>query len=356
MIGTIIFILIVSLLIFSHEFGHFLAAKRAGIRVEKFSLGFGPSILKFKRKNTVFLISLIPLGGYVKLAGDNRSEYQGRDDEFLSKPIKTRANVIIWGPIFNYLLAVFVFWIAFIIGYPTMSTKIGAVLKDYPAEVSGIKVGDKIVMVNGEKVENWDELTKAILHTQGPTELIVLRDGQKLKFKVTPRKKKIRNIFGKKIEKNMIGVAAAGETYFVKENIFKAFYSSVKHTLILTMMIFESIFYILIGTMPVKEAVTGPIGIYTITTRAVSFGLSYILVLIGSLGISLFVINLIPLPMLDGGHLLFLGLEKIRKKPLSPRTEEIINSIGLAIIFLLMLSVFYLDITKLNITKFLQGR
>ena len=180
MIGTLVFIFILSLLIIVHEFGHFIIAKRVGVRVEKFSLGFGPQVLKKNKNNTEYSIAAIPLGGFVKLAGDNLEEFKGQSYEYFSKSRLERFQIIFFGPLLNYVLGFLFFWLIFFVGYPTLTTKVGGLLDDFGAKEAGLHIGDKITSVDGKKVEYWEELQKIIQaqKTANKVRLSILRDSK----------------------------------------------------------------------------------------------------------------------------------------------------------------------------------
>lgn len=347
-LGTIVFIIILGVLILSHEFGHFIVARMLGVRVEKFAIGFGPSLVKVPFKGTDFLICLVPFGGYVKLAGDNRDEWQGKEDEFFSQSIGRRALIIFAGPLFNYLLAILAFWFTFIIGYPTFGTRIGGILDDSPAQRLGLQVADEIVSVNGKRVNDWHTLTTLIRRSSQDIQLEVEREGKIINIIVSPQEKELPNIFGKKVKARYIGITPdPKKIIIIKKGVFTAFLYACKEVISSTIIIFQGIFYIFMGVTPVREAIAGPIGIYNITVSVVQAGLIYVFALVGSLGVSLAFINLLPLPILDGGHLFFLGLEKLRGRPLSKRAEEIVTNIGIVIILTMVILVMYLDISKL---------
>jgi regulator of sigma E protease len=162
MLTLLIFFSILGLLILVHEFGHFIIAKRAGVRVEQFSLGFGPVLLKKKVQDTEYSLSLIPLGGFVNLAGDSLEEYTGKPDEYFSQKPGKRFWIIFFGPLLNYFLAVLLFWFIFFVGYPTLTTKVGGLIDGFGAQEAGIKAEDKIIAIDGKKVEYWEELQQVI--------------------------------------------------------------------------------------------------------------------------------------------------------------------------------------------------
>ena len=154
----VVFVIVLSVLIVIHEFGHFLVARKSGVRVEKFAIGFGKELLKIKGKETDFSICLFPLGGYVKLAGENRAELKGADNEFFSQPASTRIKIVFAGPLFNYILAFMLFWLIAMLGFPYHDNVVGKVLDGYPAKEAGVKENDRIVEVNGKKVADWYDL------------------------------------------------------------------------------------------------------------------------------------------------------------------------------------------------------
>ncbi len=191
MIATLVFLLILSLLIIVHEFGHFIAARRAGVRVEKFSLGFGPQLFKKTVGDTEYSLSLIPLGGYVKMAGDNLAECLGNSDEYFSKSPGKRFKIIFSGPLLNYILGFLFFWVILFVGYPTLTTKVGGLIDGYGAQVAGIQVADKIIAIDGQKVDTWEDLQYQIQKnkTKDSVGLSLIRDDKKMEFNVAIKSK-----------------------------------------------------------------------------------------------------------------------------------------------------------------------
>ena len=335
----LIFLLILSILILVHELGHFVTAKRMGIKVEKFSLGFGPKLVSKKIGETEYLLCAIPFGGYIKMAGDSAEEFQGAKDEFLSRSPGERSRIIFAGPLFNYFLAFVCMWLVFYLGFPRVTTTIGDLVPDMPAEAAGLMAGDKVFEINGAKVEFWDELSKKIHTSTAPVlHLKVVRDHRTLEIDVTTQKKEVETLFGKKKQVPLIGIHPSAEFVKVRYGILTALVKGTQNLLQMTWMTIVSIFYIIIGTISFRESVTGPLGIFFIATNAAKVGFSAVLHVIGILSMSLAVFNLLPLPILDGGHIALAGLEKLRGKTLSRRTEETINNVGLS--FLIMLAIF----------------
>ncbi len=339
-------IIIFSILIIVHEFGHFIVAKRSGVRVEQFAIGFGPPLVRIKGKETDFSIRLIPLGGYVKLAGDNRAEQKGAKDEFLSQPVGIKARIVFAGPLFNYILAFVIFCIIAFIGFPHPDNTIGEVVENYPAQQAGLQKGDEVLEVNNVVVDNWVEMAKVIYKAKEKVSLKVNRDGKILYIDVPLKKKQITDDFGRKKNVSVIGVTASSKVEIVKYGFPKAIFKGLEYLLNLTVLVIKGFIFTILGVVPFKEAVAGPVGIYYIASEAVKIGIIATLHLMAVLNVSLAIVNLFPLPILDGGHILFFLIEKIRKKPLSEKTEDRLTKAGLALILLLIAFIFYNDIVR----------
>jgi len=354
MISILIFVSILSLLIIVHEFGHFIAARRNGVRVEQFSLGFGPQIFKKKKGDTEYSLSLIPLGGFVKMAGDSQAEYTGKPDEYFSKPCGKRFQIIFFGPFLNYILGFLFFWLILFIGYPSLTTKVGTLIDGYGAKDAGLAVADKIISVDGVKVNLWEDLQRQIQKrkSKGKVTLEVLRDNKELTFSVLIKDKVFDNQLGEKRALGIIGISPFDEIIEVKHGFFESAYLGIGKTFNLTMMTYKGLWRLVSGKMSMRDSMTGPLGIFFITSKAAKLGLIAVLHLIAVLSVSLAIFNLLPLPILDGGHLFLLGLEKIRKKALGVKAEDVINKIGFTLIISLALFVTYNDILRLYGEKF----
>ena len=349
MIATLIFILILSLLIIVHEFGHFLAARINGVRVEQFSLGFGPLLFKIKRGDTEYSLNLIPLGGYVKMAGDSQAEYHGKPDEYFSKPCGKRFQIIFCGPLLNYVLGFLFFWCILFIGYPSLTSKVGGLIDGYGAKEAGLQVGDKIIAVDGAKVNLWEDLQRQIQKRKKSSRVLieVLRNEKELKFDVAIKDKSIDDALGEKRVLGIIGISPFDEIVEIRHGFFQSAYLGVKKSVDLTLMTYRGLWRLVCGKMSVRDSMTGPLGIFFITSRAAKMGLIAVMHLIAVLSVSLAIFNLLPLPILDGGHLFLLGLEKLRKKALGAKAEEVINNIGFTMMICLALFVTYNDILRL---------
>ncbi|MFH0877100.1 MAG: RIP metalloprotease RseP [Candidatus Omnitrophota bacterium] len=343
----IVFVLTLSVLILIHEFGHFLAARQLGIRVEKFALGFGPKILSKKVGDTEYMLCAIPFGGFIKMAGDNNEECKGRADEFLARRPGHRAQVIFGGSLFNYILAFFCLWFVYFLGYPRSTTTIGELVNGMPAQTAGLQAGDKVLEVDGQPVLFWNELTKKIYAKKGELlRLKVRRQAQEFEIELTPQMKQVETAWGKKVELGLIGIRQSDEVIKVRYGLGEALVRGARELVQMTVMTVVSIFYIVTGTMSFRDSVTGPLGIFFITSGAAQLGFSAVLQVAGILSMSLAIFNMLPLPILDGGHMVLLGLERLRKRPLPVKVEEVINNIGLSFLIVLAIFIFGNDILR----------
>ena len=351
MLSVITFLAVLSVLVLVHEFGHFIVAKKNGIRVEKFSFGFGPKLFGIKKGDTEYLVSAIPMGGYIKMAGDEPGENLKNERwEFLSRSVFVRFQVIVAGPVLNYILAFLLFSVIFMYGSPTLTTDVGGLLKDYPAEKSGILAGDTILTVNGTPVNYWEDMTAAIrAHRDGPLQLTIERAGVVIEKEVTPKVRMTKDIFGMETRIALVGISPSQRIENVRYGFFDAMWMGGRKLLQLTGMTYKAIWLMLIGRLSLKESVTGPIGIFVITGQAAKMGFVYILHLMGILSASLAIFNLLPIPVLDGGHIIFLALEKLRGKPLSMKAQETIANVGITLLIMLTIFIFYSDIIKFGL-------
>lgn len=349
MISLLVFLFILGILIIVHEFGHFIIAKRMGVRVEKFSLGFGPKLWSKKIKDTEYTVSLVPLGGYVKMAGDSLEEYKGSSGEYFNKTPLQRAAIVFCGPLLNYLMGILCFWMVFVIGYPTLTSKVGGLLDGFGAQEAGIRPGDKIVSVDGKIVDYWEELQGIIQAKLGAAAvtLSILRDGKLQELEVRIREEETDDVLGQRRSIALLGITPLySELVKVRYGFFESFFLSIKRSWGLTVLTYKSLWRMIVGKISLRESVTGPLGIFMITSRAANEGLVAVLNLVGLLSISLGIFNLLPFPVLDGGHILFLAIEKIRGRYFSAKTERIITQVGLSAIILFAVIVTYNDILR----------
>lgn len=357
MLSTISFILVLSILVIVHEFGHFIVAKRTGVRVEKFSIGFGQEIFGVTKGDTRYSVSLIPLGGYVKLTGETEEEpIKGEKWEYLSRSVGERARIIFAGPFLNYILAFFIFSVVFVIGCPKLTSRIGEVVSDYPGAIAGLKKGDRILKINDREVSYWEDVTRIVHSNKKPEmKLVVERAGQPIDLLVEPMTQEIKTVFGSKKSVGLIGILPADEIIYVKYGIIKSIYMGGKEIVTLTYVTYRALWATMTGVIPFKKSITGPVGIFYITGQAAKLGFVYLLQLMGVLSASLAIFNLLPVPVLDGGHILFLTIEKVRRKPLPHKTQENMTQIGLILLICLIAFVFYNDFVRFGVIEKLGG-
>jgi regulator of sigma E protease len=438
MLNLLTFVGILSVLIIAHEFGHFIVAKRSGVKVERFSIGFGPALFRRKGKETEFLLCLLPLGGYVKLAGDSRAEFNGGVNEFLSKPAKIKIAIVLAGPLFNYLFAFFLFWGIAMLGmtqaqidpvvgmvevsspaqkcniqkgdkiieanrkkisdweevqeeisqsqgrvelklkradsievvnvptvtkeffdefggkrkvydigiYPYIPAVIGKAMKGHPAQKAGIRERDRVLAVNNKPVELWKEMTDIIYASKGIVSMRIERNGREVIFNIVPEQKEIIDESGKRKDVSFVGIAPFTKTKVIKYNFFESINKGLKELFNATFITIKGFTAMILGILPLRAAITGPLGIYYITGEAVKVGINAILHLMAVLNVSLAIINLMPLPLFDGGHILVFLIERIRKRQFSEVMEQLFTRVGFVIIAVIVLFVFYNDIVR----------
>jgi regulator of sigma E protease len=342
---------VLGVLVIVHEWGHYVVARAVGIRVEKFSIGFGPVIFGRKKGETEFAVSLLPLGGYVKMAGESPEEATGQEWEFQSKPLLQKFLVVFAGPFMNAFLAFVIFSAIFMIGQPTMTSKLGKIMPDTPASSAGLLEGDRIVAVDGEAVSTWEGVLGKIRQGKPQLTFTIERGAGKLDVPVTPRVQETKDIFGKTRKASFIGVSCANEMIYVKTGILQAIGMGFERVWTLTTMILASLGMMITGAMPFKDSMTGPIGIFFMTKEAAHMGAVYLFYFMGSLSVSLFVLNLLPIPVLDGGHVLFILIEKIKGSPLKTIVKERMTQAGLVALLSLMGYVILQDISRFSILQ-----
>lgn len=346
-------ILVLGLLIFVHELGHFLAAKRLGVGVIKFSLGFGPALFSRRVGETEYCVSAIPLGGFVKMVGqeDDGSEPDpdtvDAENSFATKPTWAQAIIVGAGPAFNLLFAWLLYSLLFATGVPVRTSHVGDVKDDMPAAAAGIEKGDEIVAVNGAKIDRWDQLKTAIMASKGePVTLGVLRDGDERTVEVTPKQVEGRSIFDEPIPAWVIGVGPAEQVITERSNPIVAVGQGFLRTVEFTKLTVVSIVKLFQRVVP-ASSLGGPIMIMKIAGDQANEGLQALIAFMAILSINLGIINLLPIPILDGGHLMFMGIEKVIGHPLAVRQREIAMQVGMFLLISLMGFALYNDIHRL---------
>ena len=351
MITLISFIILLSVLIFVHELGHFLAARIAGVGVLKFSLGFGPKIIGKKIGETEYVLSWIPLGGFVKLLGESGNEELSPEDEkksFFKKSKWKRMLIILAGPVFNFLLALVIFIIVFVYGLPNLTAVVGEVQKESAAFEAGMTSGDKIVTIDDKKVVFWEEIKPIIAGSKGKEmEVAVERGAEKKHLLIKPRLSKSKNIFGEEISTYLIGVSPAGNTIIERKNPWDAIIASVGKTWEISKLTVISVVKMLEGVIS-PRTLGGPIFIAQIAGAQVKEGIIPFILFMAILSINLGVINLFPIPVLDGGHIFFYLIEIVTRREISIKVKEMSQQIGFVILLMLMLFVVFIDVERLN--------
>ncbi len=429
MYTVIIFTICLGILIFVHEFGHFIMARLKGIRVLKFSLGFGPRIIGRKVGDTEYLISALPLGGYVKMAGENLEEATMAPDEFPSKSVGARASVVLAGPVMNIVIAFLLMPLVFLIGIkmpaflddapvvawleegspaqvagvmagdrivridgkpvsdweevatiistrpelglkvqmeragsvhevflnsdgavnktgsgyagmlPDMPPVIGKVNRGYPAERAGLMAGDVIVAINDSPVVNWYQVSSFIRSSSGKELILTVKRGEKrITANVTPVKDNAAGY-------GVIGIMNQQETIVKKFGFADSIKHGISKALELTMLTFDVLKRLISMNISI-ETLGGPIMIAKLTGEAAQSGVSDLIAFLAFLSLQLGILNLLPVPVLDGGWIVFLIIEKIKGSPLSRRTMEIAQTVGFALLILLIIIVSYNDILR----------
>jgi regulator of sigma E protease len=343
-------LLLFGFVIFIHELGHFLLAKVNGVKVLKFSLGFGPKIIGKKIGDTEYLISAFPLGGYVKMLGEDADEIienSEKDKAYNNQPVHKRASIILAGPIFNILSAVVIFFFIYSIGIPVLLPVVGEVMPETPASRAMLLKGDRILEVDNKKVQYWEDVTEIIHRSANkPLKLKIQRGSEILILSITPEKKVVKDIFGEDKEIGLIGIKPSGETIKVKNDIFTSIKNAFLKTIDICIMTGIGIIKLIQRIIP-ADTIGGPIMILQIAEKQATTGALNFFAFAALISINLGILNLLPIPILDGGHLLFLSIEAIRKRPLSEKTMIIAQRIGLIFIISLMMFAFYNDILRI---------
>lgn len=345
------FVVVIGVLIFFHELGHFLIARLFGVGVEKFSLGFGPRIFGKKIGITDYRISAIPLGGYVKMIGEDPEaeiDPEKVSFSFTHKHVFKRILIVAAGPLFNLLLAVVIFFAIFLIsGIFILKPTVGEVKEGSPAYDAGLSKDDRIVAINDLPVESWEDMAGIIAESDGNSlEVAVKRGERRIIFHVKPERSTIQNIFGEEVERYVIGISASGDIFSKHLNPFQALKESVVQTYRITELTVVSIVKLIQGKISTKT-VGGPIMIAELAGKQAKEGAANLVFFIALLSINLGVLNFLPIPVLDGGHLLFFFVELVVGRPINRRMREIAQQVGIVILILLMLYVFYNDIARL---------
>jgi regulator of sigma E protease len=345
------FLLVLTGIILVHEFGHFIVARSFGIRVLKFSIGIGPRVWGVVRGATDYCISALPLGGFVKMLGEQPDEEvppEERTWSFSHKPAWQRSFVVAAGPVFNFIFAWLIFFVIFLgYGKPVILTNIGDVQSGSPAEKAGVMPGDRIVAIDGQEVHKWEEVSKAIEANKGDAVLLTLQRGRKtISVDIIPKIYELKNIFGEEIKVPMIGVSASGDMEIEKLSPLNAIGQAFSRTWELIVLTGQVIVKLFERVIPLST-LGGPIMIAQMAGQQAELGILNLFYFMALLSINIGFLNLLPIPVLDGGHLAFLAIEGITGRPLSMRQKAVAQQMGIFILLVLMVLIFYNDIARL---------
>ena len=344
-------IIVLGILVFVHELGHFLLAKKLGVGVLTFALGFGKKLIGKKIGETEYKVCAIPLGGYVKLIGENPEEEvkeKDRNRSFSLQPIWKRALIISAGPFFNFFLAAVLFSLVnLFMGIPSpLPARIGEVSAGMPAEEAGLKKGDLVLSIDGEEVSKWEDLSKIIRGSKGkPLRLKVKRENELFDLNVTPKSTTQKSIFGEEIQTFVIGITPAEDVVLKKVNPFVAVGTGFLQTWNGIKLTILGIVKLIQRVIPAKE-IGSPIMIAKLAGEQARKGILSLALFTAIISINLGIINLFPIPILDGGHFLFLALEAVLRRPISIKKMEIAQQVGLIFIILLMLFAIRNDVMR----------
>jgi len=343
-------IILLGILIFVHEFGHFLFAKLMGVKVLKFSLGFGPKLFGKKFGETEYLISSVPLGGYVKMSGEEPGEELPEEEKartFRAQPLRKRFLIVVAGPLFNIFFASLLFALIFMGGIPVLYPDVGEVMEGMPAEKAGFQKGDRVLKIEGAEIGRWDEMTEFIHKNPGkPLEFTIRRNEGVVSLKAVPEARKVKDIFGEEREIGLIGIQPLGSQFTQRYGPLEALPLALEKTYDWVVLMAVSIIKLIQRVLP-AGTIGGPILIFQMAGKQASAGALNFFTFMAVISINLGVLNLLPIPVLDGGHLAFMGIEAVRRKPLSERTMLIAQRVGIALIVALMALALYNDILRL---------
>jgi regulator of sigma E protease len=352
MITTVIAaVIVLGFLILFHELGHFVVAKRSGVGVVKFSIGFGPKLFGRRVGSTEYVVSAVPLGGFVKMVGEDPDEEIGEAERavaFNHQSLWTRMAIVLAGPGANLLFAVLAFSIVFVTygaRVPSDAPTVGGVMEKMPAAAAGLEVGDSIIAVDGASVDRWDRLSELIRASGGKSiTLTVKRADTTFDLAVTPEAKEDKNIFGEVVgTAYVIGIERTSEREAV--GLFTGIGMGAKQTFWWMETILLSLVKMVQGKISAND-IGGPILIAQAAGQQARLGLEYLLHFMAVISVNLAVLNLLPIPVLDGGHLLFFAIEAILRRPLDTRHREIAQQVGLVLLISLMAFAFYNDIAR----------
>ncbi len=353
-----VFILVLGVLIFFHELGHFLVARWADVKVEIFSLGFGPKLWSWKGKETEYMLCVVPLGGYVKMLGEEDGDEVPEEDRhrsFERQTLSRRTAIVSAGPIANFLLAYLVFAAVLASGLPlyvpnfdTLMPRVDSVVEDSPAEKGGLEPGDKIVAIDGARIDTWSEMTDVVIKNPDIALMVEVERGpDRVSLTVTPRSVEAESQSGDPIIIGQIGITKdPGDLAIESATPLHAFVDAGYATWRWSELMVIGVWKIINQELSSKN-IGGPVLIAQMSGQAASQGAMSLALFIAIISINLGIVNLLPVPVLDGGHLMFIAIEAVRGRPMEERGREIAQHVGLFLLLSLMVFAFYNDIMRL---------
>ena len=364
----VVFLIVLTILVFVHEYGHYWVAKRNGVRVEAFSVGFGPEIWgRNDASGTRWKICAIPLGGYVKMFGEGGDDSEDGEKSELSdaekavsfyyKTVSQRAAIVAAGPIVNFIFAIFAFAIlAGAVGNAVPLAAVGKVFKDSAAEIAGFKSGDRFISINEEEINLFSDLRRIV--TENPDTVLsfqIDRAGKEITLSATPKLTVQKNAEGEEIEIGLLGVEWSPDfVSYERQNPAMALWVGVQRTYMVTTNILSYIGDMFSGRRGTDE-LGGPLRIAQISGQMAEQGIGAVILLMAMLSVNLGLINLFPIPMLDGGHLAFYLIEALLGRPLGAKAQEYGFRFGLILVLMLVVFVTWNDVVHLEVIEFIKG-
>ncbi|OUT11734.1 RIP metalloprotease RseP [Campylobacter concisus] len=341
-------VLAISFLIFFHELGHFLAARTLGVKVNTFSIGFGEKIYTKNVGGTDYCLSAIPLGGYVQLKGqddtDPKAKNYDADSYNVLSPIK-RIYILFAGPFFNFILAFFIYILLGFIGVERLAPSVGHIAEDSAAASAGLAKNDKILAINGVKINEWDDISKKV--RLEPSTILIDRNGSQMTINLTPKIGETVNLFNEKVQRPLIGISPNGEVVKIYHIGFDSLKFAYDETLEASKLIFKSFTKLVSGAVPLKE-VGGIVQIADVTSKAAKISLGVLLTIVALISVNLGILNLFPIPALDGGHILFNLYELIFRREVNERVLTTLTYCGWALLLGIMMLATFNDIMRLS--------
>lgn len=346
-VNFVITIFAISFLIFFHELGHYLAARFFGVTVDTFSIGFGGKIYTKKINQTTYCISAIPLGGYVALRGQNEISNKSINEKGSWGSISAMGRICILfaGPFFNLLLAFFIYISLGLMGVEKLSPKVGAVLKDSAALEANLRPNDEIIAINGVKIQIWDDIKKQVKPEQ--TLLNIKRGNDEISITLTPKIASTKNMFGEEIKTPLIGITPSGELKTVYYSGLSGINYAFDETINASKLIYKGLEKLIIGDVPIKD-MGGIVAMADITTKASHISLSALLIIVALISVNLGILNLLPLPVLDGGHIVFNLYEIIFRRKINENIFTALSYGSMALLFALMAFTIVNDILRIS--------